>query len=457
MPAGSHHWSVATQAMVTLLDVVAASALGLATTSSSMVGAALGLYARVSQKVLASLLAFAAGSLISALAIELAFENARLLHERAFGVQTGWLFIGSGFAIGACTYYWATRLLERRGAAVRLPTRFREYAISRKQNEAARLIKLLSRCDLLRHLPPEGVEAILPCIRTRRLASGEILFRAGEPADALYLVADGAVEVLAASGVGPAGETQPIATLGGGEAFGEMALLTGDVRTATIRAAKPTELLEIGKPDFEQLMAHDRTLARAVQRLSQSRAISNLSSGGAQPQTWARIASSSIQSLSRSESDAMLSEAGHGAGLAIVLGNILDTIPGCLVIGAKFNGFGELSLTLITGMFIGGIPEAAASASMLRKADYRPTTIFALWSTVLVAGILAAAAGKVLIGTPDSLVAIFCQAIAGGAVLALVAHAMLPEAIHQGGSVVVLPTVAGFLFALYLTLLGGSA
>ena len=59
--------------------------------------------------------------------------------------------------------------------------------------------------------------------------------------------------------------------------------------------------------------------------------------------------------------------------MAIVLGNILDTIPGCLVIGAKFTSFGNLSLTLMFGMFLGGIPEAAASASMLTKAGYRLT------------------------------------------------------------------------------------
>jgi zinc transporter ZupT len=137
--------------------------------------------------------------------------------------------------------------------------------------------------------------------------------------------------------------------------------------------------------------------------------------------------------------------------MAIVLGNILDTIPGCLVIGAKFAGLQTLSLTLIMGMFIGGIPEAAASAAMLRKAGYRPLAIFSLWSAVLVAGIVAAAAGKVFVGS-GSHVAIFSQAIAGGAVLALVAHAMVPESIHEGGSLVVLPTVAGFLFALWVAL-----
>ena len=138
--------------------------------------------------------------------------------------------------------------------------------------------------------------------------------------------------------------------------------------------------------------------------------------------------------------------------MAIIFGNILDTIPGCLVIGAKFHGFASLSLTLMLGMFLGGIPEAAASAAILTRAGYRPKKIFGLWSTVLLAGLLAAVAGKVFIANPHSLVAIFAQAIAGGAVLALVAHAMIPEAIHEAGSLIVLPTVGGFLFALYLSL-----
>src|SRR5208282_3053360 len=138
--------------------------------------------------------------------------------------------------------------------------------------------------------------------------------------------------------------------------------------------------------------------------------------------------------------------------MAIVLGNILDTIPGCLVIGANFNGLANLSLTLMLGLFLGGIPEGAASATMLKRAGYKPKVIFALWATVLLTGMVAAALGKVLIGTSQSLAAVFCQAVAGGAVLALVAHTMIPEAIDEGGSLVVLPTVAGFLFAFYLAL-----
>ena len=71
---------------------------------------------------------------------------------------------------------------------------------------------------------------------------------------------------------------------------------------------------------------------------------------------------------------------------------------------------------------------------------------------MLVAGVIAATAGKIFLASSMSLPALFCEAVAGGAVLALVAHAMIPEAIEDGGSLVVLPTVAGFLFAFYLSL-----
>ena len=122
------------------------------------------------------------------------------------------------------------------------------------------------------------------------------------------------------------------------------------------------------------------------------------------------------------------------------------------MIGAKFTSLETISLSLALGMFIGGIPEAAASAAVLRKAGFRPKAIFGLWSTVLVAGVVAAGLGKLLLASSEAWPTRLCEAIAGGAVLALITHAMIPEAIEEAGSAVVLPTVAGFLFGLYLAL-----
>src|SRR5262249_9926385 len=221
------------------------------------------------------------------------------------------------------------------------------------------------------------------------------------------------------------------------------------------RAKTDSELLTIAKTDFDHLVADDPFLAERVRKLSHDRAISNLRAGDVNPGLWAQTASESLEYLSRSEERRLLQEAkeGKGAGLAIVFGNILDTIPGCLVIGAKFGGFESLSVTLILGMFLGGIPEAAASAAILRKAGYADRTIFWLWSTVIAAGIVAAVAGKLFFGGSGSVIEGIAQAVAGGALSAPCTPATIPQAPDKGGSAVVLPAVAGFLFALYLALI----
>jgi CRP-like cAMP-binding protein len=426
--------------------ILAVALVGLFTTSAVIIGTTLGLYLPLPRNVLAGVLAFAAGVLIPSLAIELAYHGANELHGKGSTVEFAWAFVSSGFALGAIVYYTASRFLDRRGAAIRSATRLHEYALERKQAD----IELLSKCELLRHLPPAGIEELLTQVRDRHVNAGEILFRAGDPGDALYIVARGRVEVLPAHPTSPAHES--IAELGEGTAFGEMALLSGGPRTATVRAKTRAHLLQIDKDDFERLVASDHQLASALQRLSHERAISNLAAGGADQALWVKVACNSLDHLSRRETDKVLTEAGQSAGFAIMLGDLLDTIPGLLVVGAKFTSFATLSFPVMLGIFIGGIPESAASAALLRKAGYQPHTIYRFWSITVVAGVLSAIAGRLFIGGSSSLMAVFAEAMAGGSLLALVSQTMIPEALHQGGSMVVLPTVAGFLAALYLIL-----
>ena len=119
--------------MGTVYDLGMASLLGLGTTSSSLVGAAFGLYVRFSKRVLACVLAFAAGALISALAIELGYNGAEMLRHRGFTSFSAWLFVSGGFAAGAIIYYSASHFLEGKGAAVRYATQFpsRNYQLNR--------------------------------------------------------------------------------------------------------------------------------------------------------------------------------------------------------------------------------------------------------------------------------------------------------------------------------------
>ncbi len=85
----------------------------------------------------------------------------------------------------------------------------------------------------------------------RDLKTGEILFREGEPGDAMFIIHSGAVQVYRESGEQPVA----LATLRGGDFFGEMALFDGRPRSASIRALEDTRLLPIPR---EFLLQHSR-------------------------------------------------------------------------------------------------------------------------------------------------------------------------------------------------------
>jgi hypothetical protein len=107
-----------------------------------------------SKRPLACLLAFAAGSLISALAIELAYEGAQALHHHGYDARAAWVFVSAGFAAGAVIYYSASLFLEQKGAAVRYITQFREYAMARKQGDANERVELPRNATWCGTCPP---------------------------------------------------------------------------------------------------------------------------------------------------------------------------------------------------------------------------------------------------------------------------------------------------------------
>ena len=234
--------------MIGLHEIVIVSTLGLLTTSSSTVGAALGSHVRLSSACRLRL-AFAAGALISALAIELVFEGAaRNCIDRVSTRTRRTGLIGCGFALG---YRHPTTSLPCSSTrrARRDATRHDfEYALGQKQKDAKEKIQLLSKCDSAAPFAARRGRTNPALVCTRHDDGGEILFDAGDAGDALYIVARGKVDVWSGTAAENdnghvAGEN--LAELGEGRAFGEMALLSGEPRTATIRSAAQTDLLEM--------------------------------------------------------------------------------------------------------------------------------------------------------------------------------------------------------------------
>src|ERR1700682_667428 len=93
-----------------------AALMGLLTTSSSILGVAVGLYFPVSKRILACLLAFAAGTLISALAIDLGFQGTEELQRNGFSPVSAWSLVALGFMCGAVIYYTVSLFLDEKGA-----------------------------------------------------------------------------------------------------------------------------------------------------------------------------------------------------------------------------------------------------------------------------------------------------------------------------------------------------
>src|SRR5262249_5883059 len=121
---------------------------------------------------------------------------------------------------------------------------------------------LLSRNALFRGLDRVTLAKLAAHIEPIRMSVGQTLFRQGDPPDGLYLIQSGRLGVYGRT----AGGTQEVqlATCGPGEAVGEIALLSGEERTATVRAESDGELLRVDKGHFNDLVRVDPSVGRAI-------------------------------------------------------------------------------------------------------------------------------------------------------------------------------------------------
>lgn len=138
-------------------------------------------------------------------------------------------------------------------------------------------------------------------------------------------------------------------------------------------------------------------------------------------------------------------------GPAIVLGVLLDGIPESFVLGASLVGGTGVTVSFLAAVFASNLPEGVAGARDLRDEGHDPRWILGLWIAVMLISGLAAAIGFVLLGAMPGEAGAFVQAFAAGAILAMLADTMIPEAFHGGGPLVGLATVLGFAAAFFLS------
>ena len=120
----------------------------------------------------------------------------------------------------------------------------------------------LAGVPLLAGADAEALEALAADAHPRRVLAGEWLIREGDDAEDLYVVLRGRLRAVA----GVDADRRTLRVLGPGAAIGELALLTGSLRSASVQAVRDSTLLQLGRGRFVELMERDPRFAAAVAR-----------------------------------------------------------------------------------------------------------------------------------------------------------------------------------------------
>jgi small-conductance mechanosensitive channel len=119
----------------------------------------------------------------------------------------------------------------------------------------------LRQVDFLRRLNDEELRTLVPTVAVRQFGAGELLMREGEPGESMFIFRSGTAEVFARTADG---KTRHIANYRRGDFTGEMALMTGEPRTASVRAITDVEVVEMDREGFTLLFKEHPDAAAAM-------------------------------------------------------------------------------------------------------------------------------------------------------------------------------------------------
>jgi ZIP family zinc transporter len=158
----------------------------------------------------------------------------------------------------------------------------------------------------------------------------------------------------------------------------------------------------------------------------------------------------------RKRSHAQPSESDHpGSGLTLAIGALIDGIPESIAIGVSHIQGGVVSAVAVAAVFLSNVPEGLSSAAGMRAAGRSRTYIFGVWSGIAIISAAASLVGYAVFSRFSADVIAGTTAVAAGAILAMLADTMMPEAFEAAHDWAGVITVLGFLAAFVLSKLSG--
>jgi len=496
----------------TTTQVLKAIGWGLLSAVSLPIGAVIALNYPVGIKWRSASMAYGAGALLFALALE-------LFGEELCKVQTGEqksvipvLSMGLCALVGAIFFLFVNRLLEDKGGFFRNFALKRSYFQTLYMRLQTKLMAKLRNISVLHHLYDEELMAIFPYFRKVSFRRGETIFNEIDQHTPIYFILTGTVEMEVIS---EEDNDRKVLTFGESDIIGEWGIVTKKNFIAKATTKSRVKALKLSRENLNILMKRFKTLEIGFQhseshaKLTTTNRAQSITVTGSQiaipklnlpahtepvsadynesPLSTPRSARSDI-----SDSNDLItprSERGPDIGLltenpennlpvgekdirsmdkkddkkhestpaggvwSIWLGMLIDGVPESLVIGFSSSSPKSISIAFIAGVFLANLPEAMCSSIAMHLHGLSKLKILGLWSTIVIITGLGAGIGasfSALQEYPNFDIFVGAiQGLAAGAMLVVIAQTMFPEAFHLGGGDITgISAVLGFVSAL---------
>ena len=447
-----------------LVYVMWAMALGAVSAVSLPFGSIVGLNVRFQQQHIAVFAAFGAGALIAALSVELVAPTAFAITEpdHARGANhalANFFALLVGGVIGGVLFVALDAVVSKKGGYLRKTATTLGHMAERRRKKVQQVMRGVLEVPPFHALPGETVQMLAGMLEPVDFRQGEVVLAPGDEPSKAYIVLEGELEVGFA---GKHGES-----LGPGTMCVVAALFApGLTGPGEITAKTDVKCLALKREDVDHLRAMSADFDKACRNLAVERMDQleqHLTARLNKGVEWTRSAAAALRL--GEEVPALTIRRAHaehqGSPLAVWLGILLDGIPESIVIGAGLftmvaaHAAGEtlrfvqvIPYTLIAGLFLSNFPEALSSSSNMLAAGWTRRRIFLMWFALMVVTAVGAGLGYLLAGMLSETWLVFAEGVAAGAMLTMIAAAMIPEAAAHGNpSVVGLSTLAGFLAA----------
>lgn len=144
--------------------------------------------------------------------------------------------------------------------------------------------EVLKKVPFFRTLGKDGIGFVVERLKFKPFDTNEVICKIGDPGDKMFIIISGKVKVVVTS---DEGEEKIIADLGSGDYFGEMALLTGEPRSATVITTEPSEMFILNKSDFDLIVERFPSITLSMGKIMSQRLRDTLQKaakgGGAAP------------------------------------------------------------------------------------------------------------------------------------------------------------------------------